>query len=484
MSDEAGRSLGGEQLFEAAGKGDVGRVRRCLDQGTVVDWVDPLFGATSLGQAADYGRLEVVTLLLAAQADPNHADSEGKTPLMGACENGHAQVAHLLLEARAELGFRDHYSKSARDLAAARQHKHVLDVLHDDDDAHNIQQDGLDDVEGQCDSHNSSSRCCSRSSRSDAHPRTARDCSAASAAQSHPQPSSPICSTMSTSSTIAASPSITVSARSCSADLPPIPMLTQQTQNENAPTADRSMSSTITGTVTISLSPAPISSHISTEDITTRYQLGAEVGEPGGFGRTVGAIDMCDQTAVAIKLIPRHRISQRDFNQEVEVMEQVRHPSIVKFVAAYQDRRYFYIVMELCSGGELFEHIKAKGGFSESDARKVFKQLCEGVHFLHNMNIAHCDIKPENLLFSSADPANARLKLIDFGMANRVALRKYLSHSSGTVAYIAPEQILGKYTKHCDIWSMGIVLFVLLFGFTPFYNHRKNKATLYYLHYV
>ncbi|MES1919365.1 hypothetical protein MHBO_001211 [Bonamia ostreae] len=129
--------------------------------------------------------------------------------------------------------------------------------------------------------------------------------------------------------------------------------------------------------------------------------------------------------------------------------------------------------MELCEGGELFDRILAKGSYSEKDAAFVLKQAVEGINYLHNQKIAHLDLKPDNFLFVNKDE-KSKLKIIDFGMSSVVEKHKYLKKLVGTPYYVAPEVLRGQYTESCDIWSVGIIMFVLLYGYPPFYSDPNN----------
>jgi serine/threonine protein kinase len=163
-----------------------------------------------------------------------------------------------------------------------------------------------------------------------------------------------------------------------------------------------------------------------------------------------------------------------------------------------QDDENIYIVMEFCGGGELFDRITASGGFKEKDAARILRQILEGelqtpwahsatrhsralhcpagLSHMHGKGIAHCDLKPDNFLFKTKEP-EAPLKIIDFGMSKLVDLRRrnYFQKFCGTPYYVAPEVIQGRYREPCDMWSCGVVLFVMLHGYPPFYADPKDK---------
>jgi len=136
-----------------------------------------------------------------------------------------------------------------------------------------------------------------------------------------------------------------------------------------------------------------------------------------------------------------------------------------------------YIVMELCRGGELFDRIKLKGTLTEKEAAKLLRQIFQAIEYMHSKKCAHCDLKPDNFLFLTSD-IDSPLKVIDFGMSKFVERRKYFDTLCGTPYYIAPEVIKGKYTIHCDLWSLGVITFIMLFGYPPFYANPNQFGAM------
>ncbi|XP_051269882.1 MAP kinase-activated protein kinase 2 [Dicentrarchus labrax] len=140
----------------------------------------------------------------------------------------------------------------------------------------------------------------------------------------------------------------------------------------------------------------------------------------------------------------------------------------------YQSRKCLLIVMECMDGGELFSRIQDRGdqAFTEREASDIMKSIGEAIQFLHAINIAHRDVKPENLLYSSKRP-NALLKLTDFGFAKETTSHNSLATPCYTPYYVAPE-VLGpeKYDKSCDMWSLGVIMYILLCGYPPFYSNH------------
>lgn len=214
------------------------------------------------------------------------------------------------------------------------------------------------------------------------------------------------------------------------------------------------------------------------EDITLHYTLGEQLGQPGQFGHAVLATNKDTKEKRAVKVISKSKFSRAsdkklhfdELRNEIEVMRKMDHQNIIKMHDVYESPNELYIVMDVCGGGELFDRIKEQpdGNYSENDAADVLRQIAEGLKYMHEHKIAHCDLKPDNFLFEKKDK-NSALKIIDFGMSKWVKRRKYFKSLRGTPYYIAPEVIQGRYTEHCDMWSMGVVMFVMLFGYPPFY---------------
>jgi len=175
-----------------------------------------------------------------------------------------------------------------------------------------------------------------------------------------------------------------------------------------------------------------------------------------------------------------------DLRSETRLMREVtNHPSIIEIKCVYESIDMLSIVMTACNGGELFERIQADDGFSEKKASRLFADMLSAIFYIHSKGIMHCDLKPENFIFvekSTGNDTAGQIKLIDFGMAKVVRWRKYYKRMNGTPYYIAPEVLDGKYNQSCDMWSMGVILFILVFGFPPFFDSTtdgRNKMLTY-----
>lgn len=157
-------------------------------------------------------------------------------------------------------------------------------------------------------------------------------------------------------------------------------------------------------------------------------------------------------------------------------MQTVDHPNIVKYYETYDDVKFIYLVMELCPQGELFDKITEGENFSERDAAVIMEKLIKAIMHCHGMNIIHRDIKPDNVMYS----VDGEVKLIDFGLAKQTATKGEVIHAiAGTPYFIAPEVLKKNYQKECDIWSLGVVLFVMMTGAYPFDVTNNNRNDLF-----
>merc|ERR1712032_442629 len=157
--------------------------------------------------------------------------------------------------------------------------------------------------------------------------------------------------------------------------------------------------------------------------------------------------------------------------QEIAIMKMMDHPNIIKLYENYEDHRNIYLVMELCSGGELFDRIIDAGHFTEVQAATVMKQIIQAIFYMHENHVCHRDLKPENFLFSNKDPIDKTLlKIIDFGLSCSFSPGQVLNTKAGTPYYVAPQVLAGKDDASSDLWSVGVIMYVLLCGYPPFYG--------------
>ena len=224
-----------------------------------------------------------------------------------------------------------------------------------------------------------------------------------------------------------------------------------------------------------------------TVDIQTRYTIGRPLGQPGCFGKTHLVTELATGVEYAVKVVEKKRMDPATRGlmiNEISILEKVaalRHPNLIAFKEFFEDEHALYLVMECAHGGELLDRLKAGTKYSELDASRVMAQLIEAVSALHTLDIVHADLKPENLMFADSTDG-AVLKMIDFGQASRLRPGQLLHVNSGTPYYRAPEQISYHYNKSCDLWACGIILYVLLYGYPPFFYEdpkHENNPKLY-----
>ncbi|XP_047980423.1 CBL-interacting protein kinase 2-like [Salvia hispanica] len=211
-----------------------------------------------------------------------------------------------------------------------------------------------------------------------------------------------------------------------------------------------------------------------------RYEFGKLLGQ-GTFAKVYHARDIKNDESVAIKVIDKEKTVKvgmmEQIEREISVMKRVRHPNVVQLYEVMATKAKIYFVMEFARGGELF-HKVAKGKMREDAARNVFQQLITAVDFCHSRGVYHRDLKPENLLLDE----HGNLKISDFGLSGIAESKQQdgLLHTTcGTPAYVSPEVISGRGYDgaKADIWSCGVILYVLLSGHLPF--HDSNLMEMY-----
>jgi len=225
-------------------------------------------------------------------------------------------------------------------------------------------------------------------------------------------------------------------------------------------------------------------------NISEDYKVRAGViGQPGQFGKAHICIRRRDRQACAVKIIDKTRFIKSSeqttyydiFKSEIDMMRKLSHPNIINLYDVYENKRRLMLVMELCEGGELFDRIAeyAKKGcaYNEKLAANVLKQILSALAFMHSHNICHCDLKPSNILFATKNK-EAQIKVIDFGFAQRLPKwKRYLHQRCGTIHYLAPEVVAGSYNKQADLWSTGIIMFAMFFGYTPFQERGDGQLS-------
>ncbi|GAB4856032.1 Calcium-dependent protein kinase 8 [Ancistrocladus abbreviatus] len=212
-------------------------------------------------------------------------------------------------------------------------------------------------------------------------------------------------------------------------------------------------------------------------DIAARYELGRELGR-GEFGITYLATDLDSGDKFACKSISKKKLRTavdiEDVRREVEIMKHLpENPNIVTLKDTYEDDNAVHIVMELCEGGELFDRIVARGHYTERAAAAVTKTIVEVVQMCHRHGVIHRDLKPENFLFANKRE-NSALKAIDFGLSVFFKPGDRLTEIVGSPYYMAPEVLKRNYGPEIDVWSAGVILYILLCGVPPFWAETEQ----------
>ncbi|KAL3534299.1 hypothetical protein ACH5RR_002760 [Cinchona calisaya] len=212
-------------------------------------------------------------------------------------------------------------------------------------------------------------------------------------------------------------------------------------------------------------------------EIEQRYELGRELGR-GEFGVTYLATDKSNGEAFACKSISRKKLKTKidieDVRREVEIMKHFpRHPNIVCLKDTYEDDNAVHLVMELCEGGELFDRIVARGHYTERAAAAVTRTIVEVIQVCHKHGVMHRDLKPENFLFGNKKET-APLKAIDFGLSVTFKPGEKFNEIVGSPYYMAPEVLRRNYGPEVDVWSAGVILYILLCGVPPFWAETEQ----------
>ncbi|KAG6308254.1 hypothetical protein E4U45_001824 [Claviceps purpurea] len=199
-----------------------------------------------------------------------------------------------------------------------------------------------------------------------------------------------------------------------------------------------------------------------------KYRFGKTLGA-GTYGVVREADGPTGKVAVKIILKKNVKGNEKMVYDELDMLQRLKHPHIVRFVDWFESRDKFYIVTELATGGELFDRICEQGKFTEKDASQTIKQIMSAVDYLHDNDVVHRDLKPENLLYVTREP-DSNLILADFGIAKALdSKEETLKTMAGSFGYAAPEVMEQKgHGKPVDMWSMGVITYTLLCGYPPF----------------
>ena len=232
-------------------------------------------------------------------------------------------------------------------------------------------------------------------------------------------------------------------------------------------------------------------------DITQFYEVQKKIGE-GAYGKIYKVRNKQSGDIRAMKQITKTKIQDMGkFQTEIKILSMLDHPNIVRLFEVIEDDKYYNLLEELCTGGELLTRAQ-KTQLKEKEIAKIFHQIMSGVAYIHGMGIVHRDLKLENILFASEDPMSP-IKIIDFGFSvfmgnykendkdkdkskdgDNTDLKKFgfkrLKSKVGTLYYISPEIIKGNYDEKCDIWACGVILYILLAGYPPFTGNTDKEV--------
>jgi calcium-dependent protein kinase len=246
-------------------------------------------------------------------------------------------------------------------------------------------------------------------------------------------------------------------------------------ETTNSQTMEAQKNNTVTtpinkGSIEFSLNVSPdIFVSLKKGLISDFYKIGKTLGE-GAYGKVYQVQHRTTGMIRGMKAIKKKSVlkeEQEKLFSEVSILKDLDHPNIVKLYELYQDENYYYLIMEFCTGGELFDRIQAMHSFTEKIAAEYMKQILSAVVYCHSKGIVHRDLKPENLLLDSKG-LDARLKVIDFGTSKKFTSGTKMTQKFGTAYYIAPEVLNKNYDEKCDVWSCGVIMYILLCGYPPF----------------
>jgi len=217
-------------------------------------------------------------------------------------------------------------------------------------------------------------------------------------------------------------------------------------------------------------------------DVRVNYHIDPKELGHGHYGVVRKCMHRESGKWYAIKSIRKAKVSKIEvLKREIEILKEVKHPNIIELVEVFEDERYLHLITELCTGGELFDRIIAKtqsseGHFSEHDAAKLVRDILDAIRYCHDeKGIVHRDLKPENFLFLT-EAEDAPVKIIDFGLSRHDdADLGIMQTKVGTPYYVAPEVLRREYTNSCDIWSIGVITYILLCGYPPFYGDSDTQ---------
>ncbi|PWA29971.1 hypothetical protein CCH79_00009601 [Gambusia affinis] len=219
------------------------------------------------------------------------------------------------------------------------------------------------------------------------------------------------------------------------------------------------------------------------EDVELYYEMGEELGS-GQFAIVRKCKEKRTGVEYAAKFIKKRRlsssrrgVSREEIEREVNILREIQHSNIITLHDIFENKTDVILILELVSGGELFDFLAEKESLTEEEATQFLKQILDGVHYLHSKRIAHFDLKPENIMLLDKNVPNPRIKLIDFGIAHQIKAGNEFKNIFGTPEFVAPEIVnyepLG---LEADMWSIGVITYILLSGASPFLGETKQET--------
>ncbi|EAR92244.1 calcium-dependent kinase (macronuclear) [Tetrahymena thermophila SB210] len=198
------------------------------------------------------------------------------------------------------------------------------------------------------------------------------------------------------------------------------------------------------------------------------YIIHNQIGQ-GHFGVVKKVVHKITNEERAVKIIQKSQEKAQKYSlNEIELLRSLDHPHILKIYEFYEDKNNFYVVLELLKGGELFDKISEGNMLKEKQAQEIMRQILSAIIYAHSQNVMHRDLKPENILLEVDSSDNFNIKVIDWGGAMRFEQDELYYDFFGTKLYMSPEQYQQKYNYKCDLWSIGVILFILISGESPF----------------
>uniref|UniRef100_A0A7M4ES03 Death-associated protein kinase 1 n=1 Tax=Crocodylus porosus TaxID=8502 RepID=A0A7M4ES03_CROPO len=219
------------------------------------------------------------------------------------------------------------------------------------------------------------------------------------------------------------------------------------------------------------------------ENLDEHYETGEELGS-GQFAVVRKCREKSTGHQYAAKFIKKRRtkssrrgVSREDIEREVNILKEIQHPNVITLHDVYENKTDVILILELVAGGELFDFLAEKESLTEEEATEFLKQILNGVQYLHSLQIAHFDLKPENIMLLDRNVPKPRIKIIDFGLAHKIDFGNEFKNIFGTPEFVAPEIVnyepLG---LEADMWSIGVITYILISGASPFLGETKQET--------